>query len=109
MILNNIEKTQEEINKEIANNFVDYLNNVVQGTDNRIKKLATMFWANPVEINEALGTETGKLFQLLGSLEALLGQYNPDYKPFTVPYEFTVNEDGSVTIGDKIEEEELLE
>lgn len=102
MILNNIKKTQEELNKDIANEFVNYLNNVVQGTDNRIKSLAQMFWNNPVEINEALGNETGKLFTLLGSLEALLGQFDPSYVPFVVPYKFTVNADGSVVIGDKI-------
>ena len=109
MILTNIEKTQEEINKEIANNFVDYLNNVVQGTDNKMKHLAERFWDNPVVISEALGTDTGKLFTLLGSLEALLAQFDPNYIPFKVPYEFTVNEDGSVIIGDRIEEELLEE
>jgi hypothetical protein len=107
MILNTIEKTQEEKNKEIANEFVSYLNKVVEGTDNRIKTLANMFWANPVIINDILGNDTIKLFQLLGSLEGLLGAYNSDYVPFKVPYEYTINEDGTVTIGDKIEDEEI--
>lgn len=108
MILNTIEKTQEELNKEVANDFVTYLNNVVQGTDNRIKSLANMFWANPVAINEALGNETVKLFQLLGSLESLLGAYDDSYVPFVVPYEYTINQDGTVTIGDKINVEENI-
>ncbi len=108
MILNTIQKTQEELNKEIANEFVTYLNNVVRGTDNRIKALADMFWANPVIINEVLGTDTIKLFQLLGSLEALLGAYDDSYVPFVVPYEYTINEDGTVTIGDKINVEENI-
>jgi hypothetical protein len=105
MILNTIEKTQEELNKEVANEFVTYLNNVVQGTDNRIKSLASMFWANPVVISEALGSDAVKLFQLLGSLEGLLGAYDSDYVPFVVPYEYTINQDGTVTIGDKIGDE----
>lgn len=108
MILNTIEKTQEELNKEVANEFVTYLNNVVKGTDNRIKSLANMFWANPVIISEALGSDAVKLFQLLGSLEGLLGAYDDSFVPVTVPYEFTINQDGTVTIGDKINVEENI-
>jgi len=106
MILNTIQKTQEELNKEVANEFVTYINNVVKGTDNRIKGLANMFWANPAVISEALGSDAVKLFQLLGSLEGLLGAYDSDYAPFVVPYEYTINQDGTVTIGDKVEEED---
>lgn len=109
MILENIEKTQDELNKDIANEYVSYLNQVVEGTDNRIKELARRFWENPQVISEALGSNTGKLFMLLGSLETLLSQYDESYVKFTVPYEYTVNKDGSVTIGDKIEVEETNE
>lgn len=105
MILNTIEKTQEEIKKDIANEFVNYLNNVVTGTDNRMKGLAGKFWENPAIISEALGTQVGKLFTLLGSLETLLAQYDETFVPFAVPYEYTINADGSVTIGNKIEDE----
>ena len=108
-ILKTVEKTQEEINKEIANTFVEKLNKVVGGTDNRIKGLAQEFWANPVIIAEQLGSNGVKLFQLLGALEEMLSTYVEDYQKFEVPYEYTIGEDGVITIGDKIEVEEVTE
>lgn len=110
MIINK-EKTQEEINADIVHEFVDYLNNVVKGTENRIQALFSKFWENAEVIAPALGTDAGKLFTLLGSLEALLEAYDDTYKKCAVPREYTMNEDGSVTIGDLIpvEEEEITE
>ena len=106
-ILNTIEKTQDEINKEIANQFVSKLNNVVEGTDNRIKSLAQEFWNNPVVIAEQLGSNGVKLFQLLGALEDMLAQYVPNYERFVVPYEYTIGQDGVITIGDKKDETDI--
>jgi len=111
MIINRF-KTQAEIDTEIVSKFVEYLNNVVTGTEKRVQTLFEQFWANADVINEAIGTETGKLFTLLGSLEALLEGYDPDYTKCVVPIEFTMNEDGTVTLGDLpevVEEEQVVE
>ena len=110
MIINK-EKTQEELNSDIVNGFVEYLNNVVDGTENRIQALFTQFWADADVINDSLGTESGKLFTLLGSMEALLEQYDTDYEKSVAPREFTLNKDGSVTLAEVVEEvvEEVIE
>jgi len=104
MILKEVEKTPEELAKEQVNDFVSNLNLVVNEVETAIQKVTKKFWDNPVVLAEGLGKDTGKLFTLLSSLETLLAQYDENYEKFVVPYEFTVNKDGSVTIGDKIEE-----
>ena len=63
--------------------------------------------ATPQEIFTELGTEGYKLFELSSALVQVANQANPS-SPITlnIPYEYVINPDGSVTVGDPIVPEE---
>lgn len=68
---------------------------------------ANLVWNNPnvtpSQIFNELGTEGSKLFSLSSALVNLANTANPG-QPITlnIPYEYTINEDGSVTAGNLI-------
>ena len=75
------------------------------------KDLQQKVWNNPSgltpqEVFDSLGTNAGELF----TLSALLVQTVNSVKPNTLnpaqPYEYTINEDGTVTVGDPVVEDD---
>ena len=77
-------------------------------------QIFNMIWNSyentPQEILDKFGTDAVELFIASKNAEDYLTLVLGDrYTPLVVPYEFTINEDGSVTVGDKIETEEIIE
>lgn len=73
--------------------------------------LFNRIWYNdkytPQQIFDKLGSLSVELFIASGKAEAYLAEMEgEDYVSLKVPYEFTINEDGTVTVGDKIAEEQ---
>ena len=78
---------------------VEWLNNEIQ---TRLKNNFDAFW-NPEgmtvqEVANSFGNETYKLFVWLQVLQTALKTIDPDYEMLIPPQEFTLNEDGTVTI-----------
>jgi hypothetical protein len=51
-----------------------------------------------------LGTNAKKVFEALKALENLILFLKPDWTPPTIPYEYTIHQDGTITIGNKIDD-----
>lgn len=60
--------------------------------------------ASPQEMINAFGNEAVQLFILSRTNEEQIKAINPDWEYLVPPYEVTLNEDGTVTIGDLIPE-----
>jgi hypothetical protein len=66
-------------------------------------------WNNPAgltpqQVMDAFGSEAAELFQLSDQLLTMLGNVKPDdpyLEEAAAPYNYTINDDGTVTIGDK--------
>ena len=103
------EKTLEQ-KKEIAKRRIERkVFETYQGLIESYASIRQMVWDNPQgltpqEVLDALGTSGAELFQLSGLLVNTVNTAQPDTLSGDQPYEFTVNPDGSVVVGDKIEE-----
>lgn len=56
----------------------------------------------PQGIMDSRGTGAGQMFVIFGKLQELLVAIDPSYVPLSAPYAYTINQDGTVTIGEKI-------
>lgn len=98
---------------------VDVNSETVEATVQKIKKANTNFynvirvlhesgfnlvWDNPnhtaKEIIDAMGTDAVALFRVSGGIQDLCAMIDPNYAPLVPPKAFTINEDGTVTIGE---------
>ena len=99
------EKTNEELDKEQASCVVGMAND----TAYKLQRLhedgfrAVWGYTNPQGIFDNLGSQAYKIFQDSKEIQTLLAKVIPDYEFLTPPYEYTINQDGTVTVGDKIE------
>lgn len=69
------------------------------------------FWYNsivtPQEVCNFYGNQAGQLFYVSSKTFEFMYLLNPTLVPPFIPFEFTVNEDGTVTIGEPIEPPEV--
>lgn len=69
-------------------------------------KIFQQIWVNPnftpQQIMDAFGSDAASLFQLSGQVQDLLNTIVPNVNQLTPPNAFTINQDGTVTIGAKI-------
>lgn len=63
----------------------------------------------PAEVLESLGTDAAALFVEGNKLITFILEADPDWQYPAPTHEFTINEDGSVTLGAPIEEEQVEE
>ena len=56
------------------------------------------------EIFTAFGEEAGDLFEMSLGVQSLLNTVDPDYEPMQATHNYTINEDGTVTVGELREE-----
>lgn len=74
---------------------------------NQQKHLFGMIWNHgtftPQEILDSFGTSAVELFVVSKNIEDLLEAALPNYERLVVPYEYTINQDGTVTVGNKKE------
>jgi hypothetical protein len=95
----NTETTEDVVNKIKRMNTNLYNMVLIQHT--------TMFnyvWNNKKytakEILDGFGTDAVTIFQLSGSLQQMLSLANPNYVPMTPLKEYTINQDGTVTVAE---------
>lgn len=99
-----LEQKQELVKKRIAKKSYETL----QGLIGAYGDIKTMVWNNqqgltPQEVFDALGTNGAELFQLSGLLVQTVNAAKPGAINPAQPYEFTINEDGTVTVGNPVE------
>lgn len=83
----------------ITNASAATLNQLVAG----IESIFEFLWNNrdglsPQEVCDALGTDAASLFILFGTMKATINSVKPGALTLSAPFEFTINEDGTVTI-----------
>ena len=103
------EPTTEQKKNRAKRNIQRKVYETYQGLISSYNDIRTAVWENPAgltpqEVFDALGTDGAELFQLSALLVNTVNSAKPDTLSGDQPYEFTVNPDGSVTVGNKIEE-----
>jgi hypothetical protein len=58
--------------------------------------------ASPQEVLDGMGTDASELFTFSIGIQGMLYQADNTYIPMTPPYEYVINDDGTVTVGDLI-------
>jgi hypothetical protein len=93
--------TQEQLNLKVKSEIVNCAKRGLQMTKNLHEKSFNLIWQNedPQAILDLFGTNAAELFYASSETEALIKKRDSAYEAPTVPYEYTVNEDGTVTVG----------
>lgn len=114
------EITKEEQYREKAVKLVERSTHTLEGITSDHKIVFDMLWndEDPQILLDAMGNEAYKLFVVSHATQEFIKSIDENYARLNPPYEFTINEDGTVTLGDKIpepvveiiiEDEELLD
>jgi len=103
LITVNVNET-DRVAKEVAHRVDQLYNTIVSEIDN----ISALVWRNglvaPADIFAKLGTDGYKLFAYSAALVQVANTANPSNPiTITIPYEYTINPDGSVTVGSLIE------
>lgn len=105
-----IEKTQEDIAKDIAKKVLGTNLNGLNKLKDAIRSSFSLIWDNPnatpQEILDEFGTNAKELFIASAKTIAFIKSFDEEYEEPKRLYEFTINEDGTVVVGDKIEDDE---
>ena len=101
-----VNKTTEDIKKAELIRCAEYRKGAVDALKSAIIVSFNDFWNNriltPQEICDANGTDAALLFSLLSDLnEFIKTKLDPSFKLPDIPYEYTINADGTVVIGDR--------
>lgn len=104
-ILDNVEPEMPNRAKISSDRLIHMSKNIYNQMVQTFNQGSKIFWANgmgasPSEIAVELGTNAKEIFELHGKLGALLAQVKPEsiVEGASVVGQFTINEDGTVTI-----------
>lgn len=97
------EEKQEITKKQIAADAYTAYNALVKAHGSIYKRV----WQNnlgltPQEVFDVLGSQGSELFRLSAILIQTVNTAKPGSISYTQPYHFTINPDGTVTVGDPI-------
>jgi hypothetical protein len=102
----NIEKTTEEIAKDSAIQITNDAEKSVNDTDYKHEQMFKSFWyptnCTTQDICNVLGNQAYKIFKDSYETQLYLAKVKPNYVQLVPPREYTINENGSVLIGDWI-------
>jgi len=107
-ILDNNPQTPSDKAIKIANNIKGTTRQTFQMMANAFNAGSKNFWNNPhstpTQIAEALGTDAREVFELHYALGQLINSIKPEsiQQGWDVIGQFTMNEDGTVTIQDQL-------
>jgi hypothetical protein len=98
-----LEQKQDRVSTQIKRKSFETFQGLI-GSYTDIKKRV---WDNPQgltpqEVMDSLGTSAAELFQLSSLLVTTVNTAQPDTLDASQPYEFTINPDGTVTVGAEI-------
>lgn len=107
-ILDNNPVPKLTASQQAANSLVSQTRNTFNIMVNAFNNGSNNFWNNPMispsSIAEALGTNAREVFELHYALGQLIGAVKPESiaKGLSVIREFTINDDGTVTVHDSV-------
>ena len=105
-IFDEIEKTKDELVKDEARRFIAHNKKILQDLIINYKHAFWMVWNNPdvtpKEMMDALGTRGRDIFIASSDLQAFIKKMEPSFQDMVPSHEYTINEDGTVTIGEKL-------
>jgi hypothetical protein len=106
MSIFNIEKTESEVKNDEVRRCASFRWGALDTHKSYFEKSFDDFWNNaivtPQEHCDALGNQAIQFFQIAALTIEYINTIDPSWIPPTVPYNFTINQDGTVTIGNKI-------
>ncbi len=96
------EISAEEKIRRGANTLIQFNNDALENMIINRNQTFNLFWNNadatPQELCDLFGNQAYKLFQSYGAVNQLIKALKPDDVPPSSLNEFTINEDGTVTI-----------
>jgi hypothetical protein len=104
----NQQKPEVDLKKEQETLFDEALNTSLNSVKASVNMLIRGFFDNPAitaqERCDLKGTKAVEYFNIIQTTIQYIKTLDPSWEAPQIPYEITVNEDGTVLIGDKIEE-----
>lgn len=106
------EPTTSEKQKTLQIELARQTTNTLLEIKESLERATNMVWRNenltPQEIFDAYGTNGYLLFQSSANTIEFIMKEDPTFIPTLPPYEYTINEDGTVVIGDLKEGESII-
>lgn len=106
-----IEKTPEELAKEQVIAFSKESQSVLDNYKYNYQRLFNMIWStqvNPQDFFDVLGSNAASIFATAQKVVMHIIDLDPTYTPPAAPYKYVINQDGTVTVGDKLEQEVVV-
>lgn len=94
-----------ELVDTIIQTNISGLNRLIRNHERNFKLIWNHPEITPQEIFDKFGESAIQLFQASAATQQYIQAVKPDYEPLVPPYNFEINEDGTVTVGEKIGEE----
>lgn len=99
-----IPKTKEELAKEQLNDFSRESSVVLGNYKDNYKRLFDMIWNSevpPQDFFDIMGSNAVSVFVTAQKVVTHIMELDPTYTAPAAPYEYTINPDGTVTVGEK--------
>lgn len=94
------------LKSQLQQNTKSQINIMLKNLNNAWTQIFNSIWSNqilsPQEAIDSFGADAASLFQLSAQAQAFLNSVQPGVNVLTPPFQFTVNQDGTVTVGDPI-------
>jgi hypothetical protein len=106
-ILNGINKSTEQ---KVYEDILLTTKNLVAGEKNRCLSMYNKLWGSqesPKEMSECqaildlFGNDAYQIFDFHGKWQTFIASIDSTYVPILPPYDYTINEDGTVTLSEK--------
>jgi len=101
------DKTTADLARERVAQIDAYAKSSIQTQKDNYRYAYDLLWSfeNPQEIFNLLGSQGYLVFENAQKAIVAIMALDPSYLPPPAPFEFTINPDGTVTIGNKIQPE----
>ena len=103
----NENETQQDIVASVKNRIVGMSTSMFRRMKQEHARIFNLLWNNskatPQEILNEYGVDAAELFSFSLQIQTMATSIDPSYVALVPPYKFTINGDGNVTVGDKIE------
>ena len=103
----NENETQQDIVAGVKDRIVANSTGMFRRMKQEHARIFNMLWNNPKatpqEILDQYGEEAAALFSFSSQIQAMATAIDPGFVALVPPYEYTINPDGTVIVGEKIE------
>jgi len=103
----NIEKTEAELKADEVRRCAEYRKGTLEALTSAFTVSFNDIFNNsiltPQEHFDFFGNNAAQFFQTFTATAQFIKSMNPDFEVPTIPYEYIVNDDGTITVGEKIE------